>query len=145
MLDSDGIRVINTATGDARADRIGQWGPIVWPTRLLARLGGGKIRIYDSRLRLVKAYGSYRAFGYAHLGRQVFGINGPLLVALDLVRGARRTVAELPDEDVYDLDPLPGSPRISAPGDPPAAASLAPGRRPGCGARALRIRARPSP
>ena len=54
VLDSDGIRVINTSTGDARADRIGQWGPIVWlgPTRLLARLGGGKIRIYDSRLRL---------------------------------------------------------------------------------------------
>lgn len=130
VLDSDGIRVIDNATGAARFDPVGQWGPIMWlgPDRLLVRLGGGRIRIYDSRLRVLEAYGPYRAFGYAHLGRQVFGINGPLVVALDLASGARRTVAELPDEDVYDLDPLPGRPRISAPADLPAAASLPRGR-----------------
>ena len=130
MLDSDGLRVIDNATGAARFDPVGQWGPIMWlgPDRLLVRLGGGRIRIYDSRLRVLEAYGPYRAFGFAHLGRQVFGINGPLVVALDLASGARRTVAELPDEDVYDLDPLAGSPRISAPAGLPAAASLPRGR-----------------
>jgi hypothetical protein len=125
VLDSDGIQVIDVATGAARSDRVGQWGPIMWlgRDRLLVRLGGGKIRIYDSRLHLLRTHGPYRAYAYAHLGRQVFGINGPLVVALDLASGARRTVVELPDEDVYDLDPLPGGPRIDAPGGLPAAVS----------------------
>jgi hypothetical protein len=131
VLDSDGIRVIDIATGAARSDRVGQWGPIMWlrRDRLLVRLGGGTIRIYDSRLRLLRIHGPYRAYAYAHLGRQVFGINGSLLVTLDLASGARRTVAELPDEDVYDLDPLPGGPRIDAPGGLPGADSRSRGCR----------------
>jgi hypothetical protein len=118
VVDSDGVRLIDLATGRARVDPVGRWGPIGWldRDRLLARLGGGRIRIYDAQLRALKTYRPYRAVGFARLGRRVFGINGARLVALDLVTGARRAVAELPDEDVYDLDALPARPRISAPG-----------------------------
>jgi hypothetical protein len=118
VVDSYGVRLIDLATGRTRVDPVGQWGPIAWlgRDRLLARLGGGRIRIYDAGLRALKTHGPYRAVGFARLGRRVFGINGALLVALDLVTGARRTVSELPDEDIYDLDALPSRPRISAPG-----------------------------
>jgi hypothetical protein len=142
VLDSRGVRLIDVETGEARVDPIGQWGPIAWlgRDRLLARLGGGRIRIYDAGLRVLKTYGPYRAVGYARLRRRVFGINGALLVALDTRTGARRTVAELPDEDIYDLDALPGRPRISAPGSFPATVPLPPERAPGA-ARSTCVRA----
>jgi hypothetical protein len=135
VLDSRGVRLTDLATGEARVDPIGQWGPIAWlgRDRLLARLGGGRIRIYDAGLRVLKTYGPYRVVGYARLRRRVFGINGALLVALDIRTGARRTVAELPDEDIYDLDALPGRPRISAPGTFPATLPLPPERAPDAG------------
>lgn len=116
VVDSDGVRLIDLRTREERVDRVGQWGPVAWlgPNQLLARLGGGRIRIYDALLRAVKAYGPYRAFGDAWLGRRLFGVNGPRVVALDIMTGARRTVTELPDEDVYDLDALSARPLVGA-------------------------------
>lgn len=116
LLDSNGVlQLVELAGGRTRSERIGLWGPIAWlgPRRLLARLGGGEIRVYDGRLRRVATHGPYRAEGFARVGNRLFGVNGLSLVSLDLRDGARTTVAELPDRDVNDLEPVPGRPLVA--------------------------------
>jgi hypothetical protein len=125
LFDRDGLRVIELGSRRTRSLPLRSAGPLLWlaADRLLARVGG-EARIYDAGLRL-RRQRSYRAYGQAHVGRRLFGTDRYRLVELDLRSGRRRTVARLPDRDVFDLVGVPGAPMLNVPPRAPRAGSAA--------------------
>jgi len=108
------VEVLDLATGGVRSARVGRWGTPLWmgPRRLLVRVRGGRLALYDARLRRLDVVGPFRAYPPAVLGTRLVGVNGLELVELDVRRKRRRALTELPDRDVLDLVAVPGAPAL---------------------------------
>ena len=114
FYDRDGIRVVDlTREGADRHLEIGYGGAIKWlaSDRLLFRKGG-EGRLYDRDLRLVRIYPFFRADGEAQVGDRLYGTDRYRLRSLDLASGRKRTVGQLTDRGIVDLEGLPERPLI---------------------------------
>jgi hypothetical protein len=114
FYDSNRLRLVDVATGQARSRKIGYGGAIEWldAQRLLFRKSGTAL-VFDTELKRLRRYRFVRMYGQAHVAGRLYGTNRYRLRALDLDTGRKLGIAQLTDRGIIDLVGVAEQPLIN--------------------------------